>query len=158
MIQISDVVNAICTYNNLFFRCLSCNSNLCTLYVNQFMTRHTEHDKIFYGSIIPDKKDLEDGVTNLKKSIKKLKEKINSIIKKLNEILQNILDMKNYNKIFCDRINELGKQKDIVDKFQDLMDIHNQITINNEKIEKDNYQNYDIKKIKRIKNYQNFYI
>ena len=28
--------------------------------------------------------------------------------------------MKNYNKIFCDRINELGKQKDIVDKFQDL--------------------------------------
>ena len=43
-----------------------------------------------------------------------------------------------------------------MDKFQDLMDIHNKITINNEKIEKDNYQNYDIKKIKRIKNYQNF--
>ena len=44
--------------------------------------------------------------------------------------------MKNYNKIFCDRINELSKQKNIVDKFQDLMDIHNQITINNEKIQK----------------------
>ena len=53
-------------------------------------------------------------------------------------MLQNILDMMNYNNIFCDRINELNKQKDIMNKLRGLMDIYNQISINNppNKIEK----------------------
>ena len=141
-----DQYNKANTYNNLFFRCLSCNSNLCplcksihdkshniidydqinfvcNLHNEQYNAycknckkdiclicekEHTEHYKIFYDSIIPDKKDLEDGVNNLKKSIEKLKEKINIIIKKLNEIMKN---MDAYNIIYNDIINNYNNKK-----------------------------------------------
>ena len=149
-------MNFVCNLHNELYNayCKNCNRDICLICEKE----HTEHKKLFYGSIIPDKKDLENGINNLSKTIDELKDEINKIIKQLNEImknmdiynkiyndiinnynnkkrnyivLQNILDMMNYNNIFCDRINELNKQKDIVNKFRGLMDIYNQITINN---------------------------
>ena len=118
---------------------------------------HKNHKSIYYGDILPDinddkNDDIKEYINKLKKEIKDIINKLKDIMKnidiyyniynniidnyknkKLNyEILQNINEFNNYNKIIIKDINEIINDKDINNKYKNIMNIYNKINnINN---------------------------
>jgi hypothetical protein len=152
--------------------CLECQKDLCTLCENQ----HNGHELISWGSIITQdtiescKKDLG----NLNENIKKLKKDIKNIISKLNKLkenldsyfeiyknmvenfdfrkknyssLQNINDIKQYNKNFMQSITEIISDNNIKTKFNELLDLFNKISFNEEKRKEKNINKNENKEI-----------
>ena len=152
--------------------CLECQKDLCTLCENQ----HNGHKLITWGSIITQdtiescKKDLG----NLNENITKLKKDIKNIISKLNKLnenldsyfeiyknmvenfdfrkknyssLQNINDIKQYNKNFMQSITEIISDNNIKTKFNELLDLFNKISFNEEKRKEKNINKNENKEI-----------
>ena len=59
--------------------CEKCKKNLCILCEED----HIDHDKIYYGSILPNKDDIKKVLDNFKEKIDKIKKTIDEIIKKI---------------------------------------------------------------------------
>ena len=51
---------------------------------------HLNHEKIYYGSILPDIDESKERIKELEKSINQLNENINEIIEKLKSFKENI--------------------------------------------------------------------
>ena len=155
-----DKLNFFCKEHNDFFSkyCNDCKVNICMSCEEE----HEDHDTIYFGSIIPKKKDLNSSIEELKKYIDSFKEEcqiiINAIIKvKRNfeiyyQIKKNLIEKfdngkKNYY-IFSNLreiikndevIGEITKVKNeigIENKFNYIMKIYNDMNNRNSKITK----------------------
>ena len=155
-----DKLNFFCKEHNDFFSkyCNDCKVNICMSCEEE----HEDHDTIYFGSIIPKKKDLNSSIEELKKYIDSFKEEcqiiINAIIKvKRNfeiyyQIKKNLIEKfdngkKNYY-IFSNLreiikndevIGEITKVKNeigIENKFNYIMKIYNDMNKRNSKITK----------------------
>ena len=140
--------------DNFTFCCKYCEKDLCSLCEK----KHNQHKIISYGSILPEKEDLEKDLNNTEKTIIKFKENINQIISKLNNVvqnidiyfnifrhilshfdiknknyilLQNVNDIKEYNNKFIKDINDIIKDKDINSKFNKIIKISDIIEFKN---------------------------
>ena len=141
--------------------CCDCLKDLCTLCENQ----HLGHNLIYYGTIIPNKEECKKDLENLNVRLKDLKKNIKDIISKLNQLnesldsyyeiynnmvtnfdirkrnyssLQNINDTRLYNNTFMQKITEIINDNNIKTKFNDLLDLFNKMSFNEEKIGEEN--------------------
>ena len=141
--------------------CCDCLKDLCPLCENQ----HLGHKLIYYGSIIPNKEECKKDLESLNVRIKDLKKNIKDIISKLNQLnesldnyyeiynnmvinfdirkrnyssLQNINDIMLYNNTFMQKITEIINDNNIKTKFNDLLDLFNKMSFNEEKINEEN--------------------
>ena len=141
--------------------CLDCQKDLCALCENQ----HSGHKLINHGSIMPDKDACQKELENLDLTIKSLKKNIKEIVTKLNLLndsldnyfeiysnmvknfdmrkrnyssLQNINDIKQYNNFFMQKITEIINDNNIKTKFNELLDLFNQMSFNEEKKNEEN--------------------
>ena len=180
------------TYNNEFYKCVSCNNNLCplcksihnkthiilnydnknyvcekhnTIYIKYCKEcklnlclicgkEHKNHSLANFEDIILSKEEYKNDINKLEIIISKLYIEIDNIIKQLIDIkynieiyhkiyndlinnysgdklnyekLQNINEFKVYNKIIINEINKIINEKNINNKFINLMDIYNRM-------------------------------
>ena len=66
--------------------CKNCNKDLCIGCENE----HKSHNIIYFGDILPNKKNMMNNLTDLRASINKLKIKIDEIIKKFKKVISNM--------------------------------------------------------------------
>ena len=148
-------------YDNYNAFCKDCKKDLCSLCEN----KHKEHKILSYGSLMPNKDDLEERINKLGELIMKFKENVNKIIQKLDNTLQNIeaflniytniinnfenkkknfLILRNINKIrecgqslICNLI-DIVDEMDINTKFNLIMEISDKKDLRDERIQKGN--------------------
>ena len=149
--------------------CSKCKADICVICEKD----HIGHDLISYGSIIQDKKELKEKLNNFWNKINDFKNEIKETITILNNLmenfdvyyniydnminnyeiknrnfscLQNIKDINDDNKIIIDRINKILNNKSIKNKFNDMIDIYNEmINSNNNNNKVDTDKNQEIK-------------
>ena len=141
--------------------CCDCRKDLCALCEN----KHSGHQLTSCGSILPDKEACKKELENLSVRIKSLKKNIKDIMSKLSQLnesldsyyeiynnmiinfdvrkrnyssLQNINDIKLYNKSFMQKITEIINDNNIKTKFNDLLDLFNKMSFNEETINEGN--------------------
>ena len=141
------------------FYCNDCKKDICDLCEKQ----HIEHEKITYGSIIPDINKIKMDKNNLNKLLNKLKNDIKGIISKLNvlmdnldiyyntyddavtnfdikkrnyQLLQNLNEFKTFNNDLMMNITEIINDKDIITKFNKIIKFTDNILFN-EKLKKE---------------------
>ena len=151
-----DKINYFCDIHNGLFTsyCKNCKKNLCMLCENEH-NKDNNHNIIDYKRLIENKNELNNEMNKFKKKIdkfndeiKKIIELLNDIIKKMNiyyeinnnflnnyepqnknfEILQNIKEIKN--NILMKDIEEIINEKNIIYKFEKIMQITNNIDSN----------------------------
>ena len=151
-----DKINYFCDIHNDLFTsyCKNCKKNLCMLCENEH-NKDKNHNIIDYKRLIENKNELNNEMNKFKKKIdkfnddiKKIIELLNDIIKKMNiyfeinnnlvnnyepqnknfEILQNIKEIKN--NILMKDIDEIINEKNIIYKFEKIMQITNNIDSN----------------------------
>ena len=61
-------------------------------------------------------------------------------------VLQNIIDISDNNKIFIENINKIINEKDIKNRFNNMIDIYNKMTINTDDIQFEEKKKYQKKK------------
>ena len=118
--------NSVCeihfeSYNSY---CQSCKKNLCM----KCEKDHLNHEKIYYGSILPDIEESKERIKELEKSINQLNENINEIIEKLKSFKENI---NNYYRIYNNIMNKIENQN------RNYEILNNMIEINNNEVFKD---------------------
>ena len=150
------------------YYCKFCKIDICSLCENQ----HLDHEKISYGSIMPDIEESKKELESLNIRISKAKKDIEDIISKLNKLtqnldiyfkiysdiinnfdirkrnystLQNIIDIRKYNSKFMINISEIINDKNIKTKFNDLMEMMNKICLEDENNNEEKRKN-EIKK------------
>ena len=130
--------------------CNTCKMNICLICENN----HQEHNKISYGSMIPDENEILEYMSKLRESINILKNNIKEIVDKFNkvidnmeiyykinsyiinqyevknrnrnyEILQNIKEINNNN--ILEEINKINNDKDINNKINNILNIYNKM-------------------------------
>jgi septal ring factor EnvC (AmiA/AmiB activator) len=144
---------------------------------------HKEHSIIYFGDILPDEKKIKNDLKEFRKSIDNFKNEIEEIITKLNnlsenfeiyysifdnivkandntkrnyQMLRNFKEFDNYINFFIKDINKVINDDNIIDKFNDLMDID--YKINNKDLSNKNKSENEkiIEKLKEeIKNFEN---
>ena len=146
-----ELKNYICNKHNESFSryCEQCDNNICI----KCEKEHKNHNSISLGEMMPDNNDEKD---ELKKNIDKLKNEIDDIIMKLNSIkkiieiyykitnniinnmkkinyykLKNINEIINYNNKINKDIKEIIENKNINEKFKNLMIIYSQMNNKN---------------------------
>ena len=142
--------------------CNDCKKDICDLCEKQ----HNEHEKITYGSIISDIKQIKTDKSNLKKFINKLKNDIKGMVSKLNllmenldiyyntyndavqnfdikkrnyQLLQNLNEFNNFNNDFMMNITEIINDKDIITKFNKIIKFTDNILFKEKLKEEDIY-------------------
>ena len=152
-----DQINFICKKHNEIFTkyCKECKVNICI----QCEEEHLNHESIYFGNIMPNKKELDIKLIEFKKSLDRFNENINEIIMKLNkvkdnlniyynikkdlinnydnknrnyEIMHNLKEINNDN-IF-DEINKINNENIINNKLRDIINIYNEMTMKNNEI------------------------
>ena len=169
--------------------CNNCKKDICLLCEKE----HEGHKTLSYGGIIPDINSINKDLDDLKEKINEFKNNIKEIISQLNflmenldnyyklysdivqnfdnkkrnyTIIQNINDMNTYNNNFKKNINKIINDKNLISKFNNIIEILDKMIIqknnngiskeNNEKKYKfdssnDKYENFDLDKIKELK-------
>ena len=191
------------TFNNEFYRCLTCQQNFCPLcsnihlksnnnhniisYDNKFYfcekhnesfikycntckinicficeeKEHGEHDIISLGNLIPNENEVNDNLSQIKKTIEIFNEQIQEIIKKLNELskimdlyyeinedilnnynyktrnyetLQNINEI-NLNNSLIEKITEINENNILTDKVYNIFDLYNKIFLDKKELQ-----------------------
>jgi len=165
-----DNKNYICNKHNENYIRSCCNKNICMYCEDE----HKNHNSIYYGDILPKNinDDIKEYIDKLKNEIEDIKNKLNNIMnnimdnidiyyniynniidnykkrKKNYEILKNINEFNNYNKIIIKDIEQIINEKDINNKFKNIINIYNKMNNNKiyeNKIEKNIiYDNYII--------------
>ena len=200
-IDLKNIICNICkqknmytSYNNQFYKCLTCDKNICPLcssqhnishktidydkrnsickeHIESFITYckdckknlcmncekdHINHNKIYFGNILPDSNEIRIRKNELEKYMLQLNENINYYIERLNKYRENInnfyqiynniissIDNKNRNYEILNNINEINNNdiindiKNIVEetdkkiKFNLILDISNKCELNN---------------------------
>ena len=139
----------ICNLHNENYNsyCENCKKDICLMCEKQ----HANHKLISYGGIVHDNKYLKERLNTFRNKINEFKNDIKDIMTNLNNlmenldiyysiyenmiinydqkkrnypILQNINDMDEINKFFIENINEIINDKDIKNKFNDMIDIY----------------------------------
>ena len=121
-----DKRNSVCEIHFESFNsyCKSCKKNLCV----KCEKEHLNHEKIYYGSILPDINENKRRIKELEKSINQLNKNINEIIEKLKSYKENVNNFyRNYNNIMKNNENQ-NRNYEI---------LNNMIEINNNDILKD---------------------
>ena len=152
-----DKINYFCDIHNDLFTsyCKNCKKNLCMLCENEHNKDNNNHNIIDYKRLIENKNELNNEMNKFKKKIdkfnddiKKIIELLSDVVKKMNiyyeinnnlvnnyepqnknfEILQNIKEIKN--NILMKDIDEIINEKNIIYKFEKIMQITNNIDSN----------------------------
>ena len=148
------------SYNNEFYKCFTCNNNLCPLCkskhdkshniinyeeINSICKEHIEnynsyckickinlclkcekdhitHEKIYYGSILPDVDKIKTTKNELEKNIKQLNKDIDDIIKRLNEYKENI---NHYCQIYVDIMKNIENKNRTYETLNNIIEISN---------------------------------
>ena len=116
--------------------CKNCEKNLCI----KCEKEHNEHEKIYFGNILPDYNEMKLKVDEFGKYIYQLNESLDEVINRLNEYKKNINE---YYNIYIDIM------KNIENKDRNYEILNNMIEINNNNVMK------DIKYIAKEKNINN---
>ena len=173
--------NYICKLHNENYIkfCEQCRINICMSCEKE----HKEHSIIYFGDILPDEKKIKNDLKEFRKSVDNFKNEIEEIITKLNnlsenieiyysifdnivkandntkrnyQMLRNFKEFDNYINFFIKDINKVINDDNIIDKFNDLMDID--YKINNKDLSNKNKSENEkiIEKLKEeIKNFEN---
>ena len=114
-----DDKNYICAthFESYTSYCYDCKKDICAMCEKE----HLGHKSITYGSILPDMKEVNSELKNLKQTIDENKKEINRIIEKLKNYLNN-LDI--YYKISYDIINNYENKKRNYPILQNINDIN----------------------------------
>ena len=130
--------NSVCeihfeSYNSY---CQSCKKNLCM----KCEKDHLNHEKIYYGSILPDIEESKERIKELEKSINQLNENINEIIEKLKSFKENI---NNYYRIYNNIMKNIENQNRNYEILNNMIEINNNDVFKNIKsiIEEENIKN-----------------
>ena len=101
-----DKINSVCKAHFESFNsyCKTCKKNLCM----KCEKDHANHEKVYYGNIMPDFDEIKLSAENLGKYIYQLNESIEIIIKKLNRYKENI---NNFYQIYTDVINKVDNNR-----------------------------------------------
>ena len=137
---------------NFISYCENCKIDICIMCEKE----HVGHNLIGYGEIVQDKKELKKNLNDLKNKINQFKNDIKDIITKLNDlmenldlyyniyedmikyydkknrnysILKNIIDMNKINITFIEDINKIIDDKNFKNKFNNMIDIYDKMTI-----------------------------
>ena len=116
--------------------CKNCEKNLCI----KCEKEHNEHEKIYFGNILPDYNEMKLKIDEFGKYIYQLNESLDEVINRLNEYKKNINE---YYNIYIDIM------KNIENKDRNYEILNNMIEINNNNVMK------DIKYIAEEKNINN---
>ena len=131
-----DQINYICQAHNDYFikYCTKCKLNICIMCDKD----HKDHETIFFGDLMPNLDTLKEKLSGVKQAINTFNEKIKNIIRKLNELSEaidiyyniqnemvNNYDMKNknYNSLF--NINQISLNDEILEKLKNINQIQN---------------------------------
>ena len=164
--------NYICNKHNENFVKYCCNNNICL----ECEKEHKDHKNIYFGDILPNIYDnnIKEYIDKLNNEIKLIIEKLNSLKKDMEkyyniyndiifnyfskrknyEMLQNINEFINFNDIIIKDINEIINEKDINNKFKNIMNIYNKMNSCNYIISEIEVTE-DNKDIKIINSYEN---
>jgi len=161
--------SSICLIHNdsYFAYCKNCKKDICLTCQKE----HNAHKFITYGDILPDKKKINEEFNNFKKIIENFNKDINELILKLNclmenihiylkiyrnlldnykninrnyQILENINDLNSYNKLIIQNISKIINDKNIKNKFNNMIDILNMMTT------KDIHNSFEVKERKKV--------
>ena len=148
------------SYNNTFYRCLTCEKNLCPLcnsshekshQIIEYEKRnsickihfelyysycknckknlcmkcekeHVNHEKLYYGNIIPDSAEIKNKADKLGKSIKELNKDIEDLIERLHNFKENI---NNFYKIYIDVTKNLDNKNRNYEILNNILEISN---------------------------------
>ena len=115
-----DKKNSICeihfeSYNSY---CKICKKNLCM----KCEKEHLNHEKIYFGNILPDIDENKKGIKELEKSIKQLNININEIIEKLKSFKENI---NSYYKIYNNIMKNIDSQNRNFEILNNIIEINN---------------------------------
>ena len=147
--------NYLCSQHgaSFFGYCNNCKKNICSFCEDE----HNNHDVITYGKIIKDKNKIVESNILLRKDINTFNDVAKKIINKLNIVIKNFEIYLGINKNIIDNINNKNKnyellsnimninnnnihndiktiinEKDINIQFNNIMNIYNLMTINNQ--------------------------
>ena len=170
------------SYNNQFYKCFTCDKNLCPLcksshdkthHINDYDKRnsickehiesynsycksckknlcmkcekdHTNHDKVYYGNILPDSDEIKHMKEELGKNMIQLNENIDSYIKSLNNFKEKI---NSFYQIYTDIINNVDNKNRNYEILNNIIEIRNNDVIKDiKKIieEKDNKNKFNL--------------
>ena len=115
-----EKINSICkehieNYNSY---CKICKINLCL----NCEKDHITHEKIYYGSILPDVDKIKTTKNELEKNIKQLNKDIDDIIKRLNEYKENI---NHYCQIYVDIMKNIENKNRTYETLNNIIEISN---------------------------------
>ena len=112
--------NSICKIHFELYNsyCKNCKKNLCV----KCEKEHENHEKIYYGSILPDTNEIKYKADELGKNINKLNQDIEEIIKKLNNFKENI---NNFYQIYTDVIKNVDNKNRNYSLLNNIFEISN---------------------------------
>ena len=115
-----DKTNSICKehFESYYSYCKNCKKNLCM----KCEKDHSNHEKIYYGNILPDSNEIKERTDELNKYVNQLNKSIEDIIEKLNNLKENI---NNFYGIYTDIIQNVDNKNRNYELLNNIFEITN---------------------------------